>query len=261
MASLPIWYELMTPDPAAVAPFYRATLGWEIPSQGNPMPNGVEYRSIARPDGGQAGGVLTTTPEMGVWPMWLPYFHSVDVDDTAARAASLGGTVHMPPSDIPGAGRIAMLADPQGATFYVIDPAPPAGMEGAQADVFSVSEPGRVRWNEVTTSDAEGARAFYTALFGWGADQAMPMGDLGEYIFLMAGEIGFGAINPVLGDGAYPHWGVVFGVADIEAAKAAALAQGGTVTHDIHEIPGGDFVFYGADPAGAKVAFVGPKGE
>ena len=36
----PIWYELMAPDPAAVAPFYRAVGGWEIPAAGNAMPNG-----------------------------------------------------------------------------------------------------------------------------------------------------------------------------------------------------------------------------
>jgi predicted enzyme related to lactoylglutathione lyase len=40
MTGMPIWYELMTPDPAGVAAFYRAVGGWDIPAQGNAMPNG-----------------------------------------------------------------------------------------------------------------------------------------------------------------------------------------------------------------------------
>src|SRR6187401_509501 len=56
VAGRPIWYELMTPEPGAVAPFYRAVTGWEIPAAGHPMPNGSEYREIQREDGGFAGG-------------------------------------------------------------------------------------------------------------------------------------------------------------------------------------------------------------
>lgn len=263
MNSLPIWYELMTPDPAAVAPFYRATLGWEIPAEGHPMPNGSEYREIARSGGGFAGGVLLLSEEMathGARPAWFTYFNVQDVDAAVARAVTLGGAVHMAPMTMDGVGRMAMVADPQGASFYVMDPTPPPDNPDAESDVFDPTRPGHAHWNEVTTSDAAGARAFYTALFGWTADEAMPMGELGEYVFLMAGDTGFGAINPVLASGARPHWGAVFGVADIDTAKEAALSHGGTVSHDIHEVPGGAFVFYGADPAGAKVAFVGPKG-
>ena len=55
-------------------------------------------------------------------------------------------------------------------------------------------------------------------------------------------------------------WLPYFGVADIGAAKAAAEANGGTINQDIHEVPGGDFIFVATDPAGALVGFVGPKG-
>ena len=56
----PIWYELMTPDPAAVAPFYKATLGWDI-APGTATASGHPYAMIGRADGGMAGGVLTLT--------------------------------------------------------------------------------------------------------------------------------------------------------------------------------------------------------
>ena len=263
MAGFPIWYELMSSDVAGVRDFYRATLGWDIPADADAMPNGSEYRIIGREDGGHAGGVLTITPGMaasGMASAWVPYFHVADADAAAKDIAAAGGAIYLPPTDMPGAGRIAMAADPQGAMFYVIDPQPPEDQPDARSGVFSVSEAGHCRWNEITTTDADSTRQFYTRLFGWSADDAMPMGDLGEYRFIEADGVQIGAINPVIAEGATPHWGPVFGVSDIEAAKAAVEASGGTVTHDIHEIPGGEFVFYGFDPSGAKVAFVGPKG-
>ena len=88
MAGAPIWYELMTPDPGAVASFYRGTLGWEIPAAGHDMPNGSQYREIRRADGGHAGGVLTLTPQMaggGSRPGWMVYFEVDDVDNVKAE--------------------------------------------------------------------------------------------------------------------------------------------------------------------------------
>ena len=51
---------------------------------------------------------------------WLVYFASADVDATAAKVAKGGGKIMVPPMDIPGTGRFAVFADPQGAVFAVI---------------------------------------------------------------------------------------------------------------------------------------------
>jgi len=263
MSGRPIWYELMTPDPGAVAPFYRATLGWEIPAAGHLMPNGSEYREIRRADGGFAGGVLTLTGAMrdyGARPDWKTYFEVDDVDAAVARAQAKGASVHMPPMTMDGVGRMAMIADPQGASFYVMDPTPPPENPDAQSDVFKSKAPGHAWWNELETSDEPGATAFYTGLFGWGAEQTMPMGEQGNYRFIEAGGEQIGAINPWLADYMTVGWVPYFGVADIEAAKAAAEGNGGTIDQDVHEVPGGDFIFIGKDPAGAPLGFVGPKG-
>ena len=259
----PIWYELMTPDPAGVAAFYRATLGWEIPGEGMRNPNGSEYRMIGRRDGGNAGGVLTISPAMaegGAKPGWLPYFYVDDVDAVAGEARERGGQVWMAPSTIDGVGRIAMLGDPQGAPFYLMKPTPPPGQPDARSDVFQAKAPGHCVWNELETTDEPAATAFYGALFGWKADRTMPMGDKGDYRFVEVDGQQIGAINPWMADYMTVGWLPYFGVADIEAAKAAAEANGGTVTHDIHEVPGGDFIFTATDPAGAPLGFAGPRG-
>jgi predicted enzyme related to lactoylglutathione lyase len=259
----PIWYELMTPDPASVASFYRATLGWDIPAEGTPTGTGHEYRMIGRQDGGQAGGVLTMSEPMvagGARPGWLTYFYVDDVDAATAKAQQLGASVHMPPTSMGDVGRMAMLADPQGAAFYLMKPTPPAGDPNARSDVFEPRTPGHCWWNELETTDEPGATAFYKGLFGWSMENAMPMGDKGDYRFIDQGDGQIGAINPWMADYMTVGWLPYFGVADIEAARDAAKASGGTITHDIHEVPNGDFIFTATDPAGAPVGIVGPKG-
>jgi predicted enzyme related to lactoylglutathione lyase len=124
-----------------------------------------------------------------------------------------------------------------------------------------MSKPGHCRWNELETTDAPAATAFYKALFGWSADHSMPMGDRGEYRFIEANGQQLGAINPWMAEGVPVSWLPYFGVTEIDAARTAAEASGGTINGEVHEVPGGSFIFMATDPAGAPVAFVGPRGE
>ena len=263
MAGIPIWYELMTSAPSAVALFYRATLDWDIPGTGHAMPNGSEYREIKRSDGGNAGGVLKLNPEMiagGATPGWIAYFHVDDVDAAAAQAEAAGASVHMPPTTMPGVGRMAMLADPQGATFYVMDPTPPPGQPDAQSDVFKGNAPGHCTWNELNTDDAPGQIAFYTDLFPWTVSGEMPMGGDHIYKFLECEGRGLGAIGSMKPPGMGNAWLPYFRVADIGAAKDAVTNNGGTIVMGPHEVPGGDTIIVARDPSGAAVGLVGAKG-
>lgn len=112
------WNELNTRDIAAAKQFYPKVFGWTVKS--NPMPQGGEYvewqlngRSIA---GGQQMG-----PQFppDVPPHWLVYFTVTNTDDTVKRAQELGGKVMAQPFDIP-QGRMAVITDPEGAAFAVI---------------------------------------------------------------------------------------------------------------------------------------------
>jgi predicted enzyme related to lactoylglutathione lyase len=264
MTGMPIWYELMTPDIEAVREFYRTVGGWNIPDSGSPVGTGaMDYRAIQRADGGMAGGVLQMRQDMidhGARPGWLPYFHVADVAATVARVEALGGKVHMPPRTID-VGTMAMVADPQGAPFYVMDPIPPASQPDAKSDVWDREKPGHCRWNELATTDAPAARAFYTELLGWTSERSMPMGERGDYLFLECEGNEIGAINPWIGENQPPMWLLYLGVDSIARALEAAKANGGSVINGPHEVPGGDHVFVATDPAGAMIAFVGPKGE
>ena len=55
-------------------------------------------------------------------PNWLSYLGTDDLDATTGKAAELGATVHMEPTDIPGVGRFSVLQDPVGAAFALFQP-------------------------------------------------------------------------------------------------------------------------------------------
>ena len=261
-----IWYELMTPDIAAAKAFYDAVIGWDIDGTNdgtNTVPDGgVDYRMIRRSDGGHAGGVLALSPAMiagGARPGWYGYVHVADVDAAAKAFTAAGGAVHMAPHDLEGVGRIALLADAQGAPLYVMNPTPPAGDPDARSDVFDEAKPQHVRWNELITADQDGAIAFYTGLFGWRQDGAMPMGDMGEYKFLYRGDGMIGAV--MAKPPALPHsnWVYSIGVDDIDRAVEAVGTGGGRMTQDPVQIPGGEYSAVCTDPHGVTFGLVGPR--
>lgn len=254
-----IWYELMTPDPAGAARFYGAVVGWTIAAERDPASGDMDYRMIGRSDGGQAGGVLALDAAMiagGAHPVWLGYLHVADVDAAVEAIEADGGSVRMPAFDI-AVGRIAMVADPAGAPFYIMDPVPPEG--GGESDVFSVDRPQHVRWNELATSEPDRAIAFYAKHFGWGQEGEMNMGELGAYRFIQRGDVGIGAVMPLMPGMPAPMWSFYIGVDDIDRAQAAVTANGGTITNGPMEIPGGEYAMNGIDPQGAAFGLVGPR--
>ena len=251
-----IWYELMTPDPEGAKAFYDAVVGWNI-GEGVPEYNG--YRMIGRSDGKVAGGVLPLNDEMqqhGARPTWLGYINVADVDQKVAAIEAAGGKALMPATDIPNVGRIAMVADPQGAPFYVMTPLPPAGDPNAQSDVFSTTAQQRVNWNELSTSDPVAARRFYGDQFGWDSNDFMDMGEMGEYRFIDFHGTRLGALCGVM-QGQQPKWRYYFRVPSIASAKDIVEQKGGTIHMGPHQVPTGDWIIIGSDPQGAEFALVG----
>lgn len=252
-----IWYELMTSDADGAHDFYSAVVGWDIQGKSDaPM----DYRMISTASGPIAG-LMPLTAEMqsgGARSCWMGYIGVDDVDKTAADIKAAGGSIHMEPWDIPGAGRAAFVADPQGVMFYIM-----RGNSNASSTSFAALEPmvGHCAWNELSSTDPEASKAFYGKLFGWVKDGEMEMGPLGKYEFWKDadGRFGLGAVMPKMAEMPIPMWTYYFRVPDIDAAVETIKAKGGQILQDPIEIPGGDFSMVGMDPQGAPFALVGAR--
>lgn len=245
-----IWYELLTSDPDAAGAFYTDVLGWSIAPAGM---EGIDYRIISAPDGMAVAGLMKMPDGMGDGPIWLGYVGVDDVDRTVAELEAAGGQVHMPAVTMEGVGRMAMVADPQGAVFYVM-----RGESGERSEAFA-DRTGHAMWNELATSDPDAAADFYKRLFGWTKGGVMPMGEMGDYQFIHHGEAMIGAIMPLVMGRERPIWTYCFGVDDIDAAHARVKEAGGTPDEDPMEVPGGAYVFSARDPQGAHFYLGGPR--
>lgn len=111
------WDELLTPDPASAAAFYRDTIGWnhKVEDMGSA---GVYW--LFTSGGRERAGMATS--ESGAPPRWLPYILVREVDESAGMIRGLGGKILAPPHDIPKIGRSALAADPAGAAFALFAP-------------------------------------------------------------------------------------------------------------------------------------------
>lgn len=253
-----IWYELMTPDAEGSKAFYDRVVGWNIQTTHG---EDTGYGFINTADGGMTGGVLHITPDMqahGARPCWIGYIGVDGVDASLAAVEAAGGKVLMPARDIEMAGRIAMVADPNGAPFYIMTPTPPPG--GGESTAFSPTLPGRCAWNELMGEDQQAALDFYTGLFGWSLPEPMDMGPMGTYQFVAHDGVNVGAIMRKPPQAPVSAWSHYFRVPSITDAKAAAEAAGGTIMMGPMEVPGGDWIIQGMDPQGAFFALVGAKG-
>lgn len=242
------WYELLTDDPAAALDFYRSVVGWE----GRTFPGGGDY-TVLQIDGDGVAGLMRMPPDIGMPPVWMGYIHVEDVDAATQKAVDAGGRLHRPPQDIPGAGRMSMVGDPQGAVFHLMTPKPPEGTPPDPrpgAPGFHPTALGRSAWSELHATDWEKAWDFYAGQFGWTRAEPFDMGPLGLYqIFEANGrQIGGMFNSPGM---PRPVWLYYFNVASIDAAVAAIAAGGGKVTHGPDQVPGGTWTVQATDPQGA----------
>jgi uncharacterized protein len=108
------WNELGTKDVETAKRFYADLFGWTYDDIDM---NGQGTYSIIVNEGQRNGGIRAQTPqEEGIPPNWLVYFGAASVDESAAQAKELGGTVVVPTMHVPN-GAFSVIADPQGAVF------------------------------------------------------------------------------------------------------------------------------------------------
>ena len=227
-AGAPTLTDLMTPDVDAARDFYHAVFGWEY-DIGGPEYGGY---TTARLGNRTTAGLMGSQPDAPPGPAaWGLYFATEGVEADVARAVKLGAKVLSPAMVVGEFGSMAICQDPAGASFGFWQ----AGRHiGSQV----TDEPGSTTWHELYTSDAKGARDFYSALLNAAAD---PMPGGLEYYMLKHGEKRLGGImqiDPAWGN-MPPQWVSYFAVANADETVALVTRHGGKVMGSIDPTPFG----------------------
>ena len=240
----PLWYELMTTDKKAAEAFYKTVVGWTTtPFEGAGQP----YTMFNRGTDLSVGGVMTKPSEVKAPPFWAMYVGVPKIEDAAAHIKRLGGKTHTEIIEIPGVGRMQLMMDPQGAAFYIFEPARSDQRPEAAPEI------GEASWHELMTTDAPAAMMFYQQVFGWQPSESMDMGEMGKYQMFNRphGMIGGMMNKPPQMANVPPNWQIYFLVPDVHAAVDRIKASGGQILNGPMEVPGGDWVVNAMDPQGA----------
>ncbi len=255
----PCWYELTTSKNGLkpAEDFYAAILGWTFQDSGM---KGFDYH-LAQSDGDTVAGVMPPHDEgENIPPHWMIYFAVADADAFVDAARAAGATVRRGPNDVPGTGRFALLADPQGASFGILQPDTSKMSDAEIAKIkrgegaFQQTKPGHGAWNELMSTDPAAAFAFYSKLLGWTKGAAIDMGKMGTYQLVQHEGVDIGGMMG-LGDAPVPKWLPYFGVRGrVSDAVSAVKSAGGSIHHGPVEVPGGGHIAVGQDPQGAWFA-------
>ena len=243
----PSFVDLGSPDPDASAAFYGGLFGWAVTDDAAEEYGG--YRMFLL-DGHVVAGL---GPQQNPGrPYWTTYVTVTSVDDAVDRVTAAGGSVLAPAIDVFDAGRMAVVADPEGTVFSVWEPRQSIGTE-------VVNEPGALTWNELTCRDPDGAKGFYAAVFGWTPNEVDSDGM--PYVEWQLDGRPVGGMMPMVGD-EWPgpdelpsHWMVYFAVDDTDAAAARCAELGGEVPVPPTDIPPGRFAVL-TDPQGAVFSVI-----
>ncbi len=244
-----VWFECMNRDNEAAKAFYPRVVGWSLVKFDGPFDYWM-FAGAAGPIGGSID--LRDDPAGDNAPCaWMVYVGADDADASAARAKELGGSVLGGPIDIPGVGRMYVIADPQGAVFSLHQSAS-ADYSGPPAE----TPMGGIGWVEVLAKDQATAWPFYEQLFGWETATVMDMGAMGPYRVFGKGGRNLGGMMNAHADYGPPRLRIYARVPSIEAAIAATVDGGGKVVVGPLEVPGGDKIAVILDNQGMEFAMV-----
>ena len=244
------WPELSTPDPGVAKKFYTALFDWQF--KDNDMgeqgvytiftSDGKDCAALFKQDAGQV--------QSGMPPYWASYINVENADATAEKAKSLGGTVLLGPFDAGEFGRMAVITDPQGATFCVWQTKTHIGIQVH-------GEPNSLGWTQLNAKDAGVAKKFYTQLIGWKTqDDPMPGQQASYTTWLKADGAAGGMMAMPPGSPGPSSWVPYFSVTNVDATAQKATSLGAKTFLPPTDIPDtGRFAVF-ADPQGATFAIV-----
>ena len=236
-----VWFDLNTTDKAAATTFYSSLFPWVIKE----LDKGDGYTSLTNND--QSFGGMEELRGGATVPHWLGYIDVDELDARVEKLTRLGGRVLAPAMDIPDVGRIAVLADPSGATFALYQAV------GDHAGEWEPSrdKPGDIGWAEVTATDLEQAKGFYGEGFGWRVGETMETPG-GDYCMLYSGDTPVGGLTPKHDMAPVCAWMFYVNSEDVDSDNAKLVELGGQMLFT-ETLPGMVQFTIAMDPQGATI--------
>jgi uncharacterized protein len=238
------WAELATRDVEGAKRFYRGLFGWDL--EDLPIGDGAFY-TMARMQGRDTAALYQAGSE-GRPACWRIHVSVSDAETASRKACERGGRLSVAPTDVPGAGRFALVRDATGA---------PLGLWQARdhigAEVLGV--PGALAWSELVTRDPDAAKRFYGEWLGW---EERSMGPGPYSLFLKGGHpvAGMVRLEEESGFRAGSHWRVYFQSEDCGASVGKARRLGAECDLTPTPIPGLGTVALLTDPQGGRFALM-----
>ncbi|HWZ62729.1 MAG TPA: VOC family protein [Steroidobacteraceae bacterium] len=118
-----IWSSLLVADPKQETAFYKSLFGYDVydlASEGGSERDAQHY-ILSSDDYARAGLNALPADSMRRHPHWLNFVRVADAADTARKAVALGGRVLVEPRVDRHGGHLAVVADPSGAPFGVME--------------------------------------------------------------------------------------------------------------------------------------------
>lgn len=231
-----IWFDLISSDIERAASFYSQVLGWQVERVWR-----IDDYLIVRANGRRIGGITPAASPAEVG--WVGSLSVGDVDEAAGWVKEHGGRVLQEPADLPNRGRMAVLADPQGAVFAALRS---QGGDPPDRDPL----PGDFAWMELWTTDLEGAHDFYRRLVGY--QYATARG--GGYLVFGQQDVPRAGVVEVPWKGVEPNWLPYVMVRDLAIVLRSVERAGGDVLQEPRDDFGDGKVALIVDPTGGVAA-------
>lgn len=241
-----VWFEYVSKEQGVASRFFGELFGWttqEVPVGGD----WGNYQMIASGER-TIGGYSPPPPGAPAQAHWLAHLGVANARETGAAIEKHGGKVLKQPMKVGDFGTLAIVSDPQGATFALWQPAKTDELPAPTTNTFC--------WNELASSDPAASVAFYTAIGGF-TEKRVQM-EQGEYHVLEAGgQPRAGIMAKMMPQ--QPHaWLAYVQVASADKTADKAAKLGATVLVPPTDIPNvGRFAIF-ADPQGAPLGVLQP---
>jgi predicted enzyme related to lactoylglutathione lyase len=238
-----VWHDLVTSDLGAAEHFYGELVGWTFRDAAHDTAQ--PYRLIAK-NGHDVGGLMLR-PGPHIPPHFMGYVSVLDVDGTIGLVRQHGGALLAGVMELD-TGRLAVMQDPYCAVFAL--------WKARTGDPPEVIAPalGSLCWDQLNTSDADGAAAFYAKVFGW---SRVPFTEKEGLSIWMRGSRQAASLMQAP-QGTFAHWLTYVVIEALEAGCERVRRLGGQVLGPPVEVPGvGNFAVV-VDNLGAMFALFEP---